>query len=213
MPSQDLPQDAAVDWRPPDAAGDALFGAGATTGERALAIGVGLTASVALVVVALSSGAGWTLLQLTLAAFITMDVAGGVVANGLNSAKRDHFGPASATARTPGGRLVRRPVLFTALHVHAIVVGFAFAPHLWWWGPLWYLVTLTGAVTVRSCALHLERPVALGFCAASVIVASVTPSPYLWGWLPVLLMLKLVLAHAVQEEPYRPALGRPGQES
>lgn len=195
----------AVDWRAPDAKADAIFGAGATRAEKALANGVGLVGAAVLVVAAWATDAAWNIWLVLVAAVLAFDVVGGVVANGLNAAKRDHFGPPSATAGTVGGRLVRHPIVFTALHVHPVIVGLLYPPHLWWWGIPWYLAILAATVLVRVAPLYLQRPVALGCCALVALGSSLTPAPDLWAWLPVMLALKLVLAHAVQEEPYRPA--------
>lgn len=193
-----------VDWSPPDANGDAVFGTGATAAEKGLSNVVGLAGAGIIVMVAWLDGVDWNVLHYLVAAIIAFDLVGGVVANGLNAAKRDHFGPPSAAQKTVLGRLVRHPILFTALHIHPMLVGLLFPPYLWWWGPLWYLAILAGTVIVRAVPLYLERPAALGFCALTAMVAAYSPAPELWGWLPVMLALKLVLAHAVQEEPYRP---------
>lgn len=194
----------AVDWRAPEGRGSSLFGAGATGGEVLLASGTGVIGAFVVVAVALAPSSGWNLLQYAVAAVIAFDLIGGVVANGLNSAKRDHFGPPSATARTVGGRLVRMPVVFTALHVHPIVVGVLYGPYLWWWGPAWCLFLVASVAVVRCSPLHLQRPVALASCALAALGSAFLPSPAFWSWMPVMLALKLVLAHAVQEEPYRP---------
>lgn len=190
---------------PPGGRGDPLFGAGATRVEKVLASGAGLLGALLVAGAAAAQGSGWSAAQYAVAVVVAFDVVGGVVANGLGSAKRDHFGPASATARTAAGRVARRPVVFTALHVHPIVVALLYDPVVWWWGVAWYLVTLVGTALVRLSPLYLQRPVALAWCALAAVGASFLPSPAHWGWLPVVLVLKLVLAHAVQEEPYRPA--------
>ena len=195
---------ARVDWRPPAGKGDGIFGAGATTAEMTLANAVALLGAVIVVAAGLVTRVDWNAILYVVAAVIAFDVVGGVVANGLNSAKRDHHGPPSATADTAFGRLVKLPVVFTALHIHPIIVGTFYPPHLWWWGPIWYLIILSATVTVRAVPLYLERPTALGWCAIVTMAAVYTPAPQMWGWLPVMLALKLVLAHAVQEEPYRP---------
>lgn len=195
---------ATVDWRAPAGKGDPIFGAGATRTEKSLANAVGLVGAAVIVGVGLFAGVDWNIAHYLVAAIIAFDVVGGVVANGLNSAKRDHHGPPSATANTGFGRLVRMPVVFTALHIHPVIVGTFYPPHLWWWGPIWYLVILGGTVAVRAVPLYLQRPVGLGVCALVAMAAAYLPAPDLWGWLPVMLALKLVLAHAVQEEPYRP---------
>lgn len=194
-----------VDWRAPDGKGDAIFGAGATSAEKSLANAAALIGAFVIVAAGLATGVDWNVALYVVAAVIAFDVVGGVVANGLNSAKRDHHGPPSATANTGFGRLVRLPVVFTALHIHPIIVGAFYPPYLWWWGPSWYLVILGGTVAVRAVPLYLQRPTALGYCASVAMAAVYVPAPELWGWLPVMLALKLVLAHAVQEEPYRPA--------
>lgn len=200
----DAAKSAVVDWSPPAGKGDALLGAGATPAEKILTWTVGGIGAIVVVVAAWVAQMDWNPLLYILAAAIALDVIGGVVANGLNAAKRDHFGPPSATAGTWGGRLVRRPVLFASLHVHPVIVGVLYPPHLWWWGIVWYAAILLSVVAVRASPLYLERPVALACCALAVLAATLSPAPQLWAWLPVMLMLKLALAHSVQEEPYRP---------
>ncbi|WP_127818622.1 hypothetical protein [Microbacterium sp. CPCC 204701] len=202
-----------MDWRPPAGKGDPIFGAGATTAEKTIANVVGLFGAAIVVAAGLLSGADWNLILYVVAAVIAFDVVGGIPANGLNSAKRDHHGPPSATADTAFGRVVRLPVVFTALHIHPIIVGTFYTPHLWWWGPIWYLVIVSATATVRAVPLHLERPTALGFCAIVTMAAVYLPAPDLWAWLPIMLALKLVLAHAVQEEPYRPVADPAGDSA
>lgn len=182
----------------------ALFGAGATVMEKTVASGVGAVGAVLVVLVAWRQGAAWNTLQYGVAALVCFDVIGGVVANGLNSAKRDHFRHVPSTGRTTAAKLVRRPVAFTSAHMHPIVVGLLYEPRIWWWGLTWYLLILGSVVLVRSVPLYLQRPVALGACACVAVVASFLPAPDFWGWFPTILALKLVLAHAVQEEAYRP---------
>lgn len=195
----------AARWEPTEGRANPLFGAGATRVEQALASGAGLLGALLVTGTAAAQASGWSGVQYAVAAVVAFDVVGGVIANGLGSAKRDHFGPPAATARTTAGRVARTPVLFTALHVHPVVVALVYDPAAWWWGVAWYLVTLVGTTLVRVSALYLQRPVALAWCALAALGASFLPSPAHWGWLPVALALKLVLAHAVQEEAYRPA--------
>ncbi len=193
-----------VNWAVPPGKPDAVFGTGATPGEKGLANVAGSIGAIGIAALAVSTGAPWNWLQIALAVIIAFDVFGGVVANGLNSAKRDHFGPNGDRPEPVGMKLVRRPILFTALHLHPILVALMFSPTLWWWGVIWYLFTLSGTIAVRCAALYLQRPIALGFCAIAGMAAFFTAAPDLWAWLPVLLTMKLVLAHAVREEPYRP---------
>ncbi|MBK0420274.1 hypothetical protein JD276_14665 [Leucobacter sp. CSA1] len=204
--SREQPREAtsAVNWAVSPGKPDPIFGTGATRAEKSLANITGLVGAAGITALALGTNASWNWAQYVLAAILSFDVVGGVIANGLNSAKRDHFGSHGETPESFGMKLVRRPILFSALHLHPILIALAFAPTLWWWGAFWYLFTLAGTIAVRRSALYLQRPVALAFCALAGITAFFTPAPDLWEWLPVLLTMKLVLAHSVQEEPYRP---------
>ncbi|WP_210479574.1 hypothetical protein [Naasia sp. SYSU D00948] len=194
-----------VDWRRPAGRPDALFGSGARPVEKALALaGAAGAVVVVLGVVAATDSDIWAVWQYVLAAVLVADLAGGVVANGLNSAKRDHFSPEPDVAEPASARLVRRHVLFTALHLQPVLIALLFPGPGLWWGVLWYLVTLAAVVAVRRSPLYLQRPVALLACTLVAVTGPLVPAPYGFWWLPVILVLKLALAHAVQEEPYRP---------
>ncbi|MFE0593193.1 hypothetical protein [Micromonospora echinospora] len=195
-----------VDWTLPVGRPDPVHGTGARREERLLATGAGLVA-VALVLAVGPTGQTWAAWQYALAALVTFDLAGGVVANGLNSAKRDHHAADSPLEASRLGRLVRRPVRFAVVHVQPVAVGLLFPGASWWWGPLWYVAVLASVVVVRRAALHLQRPVALGCCVVATVVAGGLPAPDGFAWLPVVMFLKLTLAHAVREEPYRPVTG------
>jgi hypothetical protein len=194
-----------VDWSRPAGRPDVVFGTGARPAERSLASSVALAATaVMLSAAALDRSTGWAAWQYVMAALVVFDLAGGVVANGLNSAKRDHFAVDSQLEGSWSGRLVRRPWLFAALHLHPVAVGASFAGGAWWWGLCWYATTLATVVLVSRVPLYLARPVALAACVLTVLVSPLTPAPDGFAWLPTVMVLKLTLAHAVPEEPYRP---------
>ncbi len=183
---------------------DPVYGAGATPTEKNLARAAGAAGAVLTVgYVAVTAPEAWMVWQYVLAAVLAFDLIGGVVANGLNSAKRDHFA-ADAAAASWLGRLVRRPILFAIVHVQPIVIGLLFPGAAWWWGPAWYVTVLLTVVVVRRSPLYLQRPVALLFCTIIAVLAPVVPAPFGLWWVPVIMVLKLPLAHAVHEEPYRP---------
>ncbi|MFE7630780.1 hypothetical protein [Kocuria sp. NPDC057446] len=194
-----------VDWNLPPGPPNPLYGAGARTEEKAL---VQLTAITATAVVighaVLTAESSWMLWQYVLAAVLVFDLAGGVVANGLNTAKRDHHTPSGHVGAHGPTRLLRRPVLFTALHLHPVLVGLVFPGGTWWWGLCVYAVVLAAVIAVRCCPLYLQRPMALAACSLTAVVAPLAGAPDGFWWLPPVIVLKLALAHAVQEEPYRP---------
>lgn len=133
-----------------------------------------------------------------------MDVAGGVPANSLATAKRFYH------SRVPSHlpvtqRLLRSHVGFSAVHLHPFAVVVLPDASLRW-AAAWYVVALFGTVAVVRAPLYLRRPVAAAWTTAAVIGAPLVAAPTGLAWLGPILVLKLVAAHAVREEPYRPEL-------
>lgn len=75
---------------------------------------------------------------------------------------------------------------------------------LLWWGVLWYLVALGGVSAVRVSPLYLARPMAMLIFTGAMLLQSVVSAPAGWAWFVPVFLAKLILAHAVREEPYRP---------
>jgi hypothetical protein len=144
----------------------------------------------------------WSWWRMLVAALLVVDLAGGVVANGLDSAKRFYHGPPPAHLRATG-RFLHHPVGFAAVHVQPVAIGLLFAGGVWWWGTLWWAVALAGTVLVNRLPAHLARPAALLVVTVVVLAAPAVPGPDGFWWLPAVLTLKLVLAHAVPERPHR----------
>ena len=188
---------------------DWLYGTGTTTVERRL---VQATSAVVVLILAaahlggnfdLDGQAPWAWWQIGLAFVFVVDVVGGAVANALGGAKQLYHGPIPQPA-TRVRRLVHDHRTFTALHVHPIVVGLAFPGGPWWWGLLWYAWALVGVLVVVRAPLYLQRPLAVAIVAAGAVASTVVSAPLGFAWFPILLLIKLVLSHAVHEEPYRP---------
>jgi len=179
---------------------DPIYGTGATLTEKNLARATGLAGAVVVCgLVALTDAGAWAPWQYAVAAVLAFDLVGGVVANALAPAKREH----ARTDRPGDGmlvRLVRRPIAFSALHVQPILVGLLFPGTAWWWGVAWYAIVLLAVVAVRRVPTVLARPTALGFVAGVALVAPVLESPAGFAWLPVVMALKLVVAHAVPSD-------------
>ncbi|MFJ9620125.1 hypothetical protein [Streptomyces noursei] len=175
---------------------DWLFGAGATPAEKLLAHGTAALGTLALAVA--NCHTGWAWWQWLLAVSLVWDLVGGVVANGLDTAKSFYHSP--LPAHTPKRiRFVHHPVGFTGLHIQPILVGFLFPGGSWWWGMIWYGWALAGAVAVEAAPERLQRPIALATVVAGAMVSPLLSGPAGLNWLPVVLLLKLVLAHGVPE--------------
>ncbi|GAA1527640.1 hypothetical protein GCM10009678_06670 [Actinomadura kijaniata] len=178
-----------------------FFGTGTTAAEYALPCAAAVAGIAGLL--ASARGLDWEWWRHLVAIALVVDLAGGVVANGLDAAKRFYHGPLPLPP-TRLNRFLHDPVGFTAVHLQPIVAGLVFGGP-WWWGPLWYAWALAGVVLVVRAPSYLARPVALLVVLAGVMASTSLPDPAGFGWLPAVLLLKLVLAHAVPEQPYERA--------
>ena len=199
-----------IDWRaPPGASDDWLYGAGATRTERSL---VNAAAALGVALVAwtwFGGGVAWAWWQAALAAVLAVDLFGGAVANALGAAKRQYHGAPRAAPERPVARLLRSPVAFAALHLHPFLVVWAYGadPASWWWAVELYAAAVGGSVAIGLVPLFLARPTAMLLFVAAVPALGFAVAAPGWGWLPAVFLAKLLLAHAVREEPYRPAAG------
>jgi hypothetical protein len=200
-------QGVAVDWTLPPGRPDWLLGPGAEPAERLL-VGVATAAAVAaLVAVAAVHDVAWSWWQWALVLALTVDVAGGVPANALGSAKRFYHSPVPAGS-SPVERVLRSHVGFACLHVHPFLVAALLPDAGWGWAAAWYLLSLGGTAAVVAVPLYLRRPLAAAVVTVALVAAPLVDAPAGLVWLGPVLVLKLVAAHAVREEPYRPAAGR-----
>ncbi|MEI8082540.1 MAG: hypothetical protein WCI74_11920 [Actinomycetes bacterium] len=203
------PPPAIVDWSVP--AGrkpDWLFGAGATPAEKLL-VWAGSLAGAGFVgwMWRTSNPGDWSAWQYLIAALIAFDLVGGAVSNAANSTKRQYFGPLSEPA-TATSRLARSPVGFAALHVYPFLIVALFPGGTWLWATTVYIAMLVAVFLLDQVVpLYLQRPTAMLLFVLVALLSTVFAAPAGWGWFPIVYFAKLVLAHAVREEPYRPALG------
>jgi hypothetical protein len=183
---------------------DLSAGTGATAAEQLLPLAGAILLPLWLVLDVVLAGTPWTFWQWVIAMGLAPDLGGGVVANGLNSCKRFYHTPAHE-GEGAFVRAAKNHCLFTAFHVHPIIVYALWAPDHVWVGLGWYVLLLLSVGAVRAVPLYLARPVAFLLAGAAIVAQPAADSsiPHL-EWLVPLLFLKIVLGHAVQEEPYRP---------
>ncbi len=194
---------AVVDWHVPSGTPDWLLGTGATVRERALVWASTAVATAAAAGVALAQDVGWAWWQWLLVLALTIDVAGGVPANALGTAKR--FYHSAPPPRLPLLlRLAHDHIGFSALHVHPFVVAALLADATVQWAAFWYVVGLAGTVLVVTAPLYLRRALAAAVVTTALVVAPAVAAPAGLAWFGSVLVVKLVAAHAVREEPYRP---------
>ena len=176
---------------------DRLIGPGATVAESMLTACWAMLCASAVVGYALLADLGWSPLQLAVAALIALDVGGGVSDNASNSAKRWFHRP---------GQGPKQHLLFVLAHVHPFVLALLFSGFGWGAAAALYTYLLAASVVVSVLVpLYLKRPVAFVFyCVAVLIGLYVLSLPPGLEWFVPLFFLKLLLAHLLPEEAYRP---------
>lgn len=186
-------------------------GTGATAGEKLLAYGTGFFAFFFYSALYLFGDLNWMLWQYLLAIFLAYDVMGGVVANSLNSCKRFYHTPVKAGENWLV-RFLKNPHLFSAIHIHTLLVGLLFAQFDWFYALFWYLLLLIATETILLLPLYLHRAVAMLFILAALLINIylIVPVPG-FEWLAPALFIKIVYGHVVREEPYRPQAELPSE--
>ncbi|MDJ0859601.1 MAG: hypothetical protein QNI90_15200 [Dinoroseobacter sp.] len=184
---------------------DALVGSGASSAERLMGYGGAALLTVLLTCFAyLNDAPVTTWWQWAVLVFFAYDIGGGAVANMLNSCKRFYHSP----PKPAEGRIVRAAKdvrVFTAIHIHPIVaaalLGGSVANAV-----IWYVLLQLAVWTVLLAPLYLRRPLATLLTISALIVESnlLPLGPGLEWFLPCL-FIKMVMGHAVQEEPYAPS--------
>lgn len=182
---------------------DGFFGTGATVAEQTIVWVFGLLGTAILGWVVWTHSIPWAWWQFAVAALLALDVLGGVVANALNSCKRFYHSPVKPEETGFTG-LAKNHFVFTAFHVHTVIVGVLFGKLDFGYGFFWYFALLASTVVVLRLPLYLRRPAALGIIMLAVLVNLYIFHPVIgFEWLVPALFLKIVYGHVVQEEPYR----------
>ncbi|NWF68094.1 MAG: hypothetical protein HXY40_03325 [Chloroflexi bacterium] len=192
-----------INWQyPPPRPGwrgqlDTFFGPGTTRAEIWLEVGSGLAAAVALVIYAAANALDWSLVQYVVAALLAEDLVGGVATNAASSGKRWYH---------RAGQGFRQHMLFIVIHaVQPALVVLFFRPGDWGFFALVYGYLLLAAALILRSPLYLQRPLALlALCGGFLITFyGLSPTPGLEWFIPVY-YVKLLVSHALREEPYRP---------
>lgn len=182
---------------------DPLCGTGATPAERLLAHASAAVFTLLLLLLDRLRPAplapAWRAAALALLAY---DVAGGAVANQLNSCKR-FYHSAPAPAEPAPARLAKNPRLFTALHVQPVLAALVLPADL----PAacaWYVLLQLAVAVVLALPLYLRRPAATALVVLAVIANDIRPLGDGLRWFVPVLFVKMLIGHAVREEPYAP---------
>ncbi len=195
-----------VDWRYTGRT-DLFCGTGATPAERWIAHGMAGVATAVILAIDQAGerpiAQGW---GIALLAFFAYDIAGGAVANMLNSCKRFYHGGLQS-GEGAGARLAKSSTLFAALHIHPLLAALIFNGSTLN-ALVWYLLLQASVAATLAAPLYLRRPVAAAFTLLALLGSqSLLPLGAGLEWFIPCLFMKIVLGHAVREEPYRPEVG------
>lgn len=153
----------------------------------------------------------WRWWQYALAIILGADLGGGMVCNALNSCKQFYFTPLKAD-ETGFVRVVKNHLLFSALHIHPIIIWIIFGGSAWLYGLFWYSLYLICVFITLNIPLYLKRPISILLLLFALLINYYFIPPIKgFEWLIPVLFVKIVLGHLVREEPYRPS--RPNVES
>ena len=145
----------------------------------------------------------WSWWQYAIALLLALDVLGGVVANSLNSCKRFYHSPIQPE-EIGFTALAKNHFIFTALHIHPLIIGLIFGNINLTYGAMWYFILVTFSGNILRLPLYLHRPAAMGIIMLAILVNYyVLPPVAGFEWFIPALFLKIVYGHIVREEPYR----------
>lgn len=185
---------------------DPLCGTGATRAERLLAYGMA-TLFTAIILAAdfyrdAPIAEGW---RIALLAFFAFDIAGGAVANMLNSCKRFYHSQLQP-GEGFGARIAKNTTVFTAIHIHPVIAAYFFGGSVFN-AVIWYVLLQAAVAVTLATPLYLRRAGATAITLLAMLGDQLLlPLGAGLEWFVPCLFIKLALGHAVQEEPYRPSL-------
>lgn len=194
-----------ISWEPPEPrdrlAGmwDRFMGPGTTNGESWLQLLGSLILISFIGAVWLSKGEalGWSALQLGFCIVLLVDMAGGIVTNATSSTKRWYHRSSATTIDH---------MSFIALHAaHPFILMLLFDVYDITFFVLTFGFLLIASYTLFTIPLYLQRPTAFLFYAFALLMSLyVFEHPVGLEWFLPFYYLKLILAHAVKEAPFRP---------
>lgn len=186
---------------------DFLLGTSATGTEKILGWAAGLVGTGLYGYLYLTHALDWAWWQYALAGLLAFDVAGGVVANALNSCKQFYHTPPKPDEPRYTA-FFKNHLYFTLLHIHTLVIAILFGPTNYFFGIFWYLFLITGTIVILNTPLYIRRPVAFfAILVALLLNIYVIPPVQGFEWFVPALMIKTLYGHLVREEPYRPVAG------
>lgn len=124
------------------------------------------------------------------------------MANMLNSCKRYYHSPLQ-TGEGTGAWLAKNVRVFTAIHVQPILAAYLFGGNVRD-SVAWYVVLQISVSVIMATPLYLRRALATNFTLVALLLNEQFPVADGLAWFIPCLFIKMLIGHAVREEPYRP---------
>lgn len=142
----------------------------------------------------------WSHFQWVVALIIAVDVRSGVVTNAIHSYM--HF---FHTLLREKNNVIRKRtknrILFTALHIHAIIVGLLYS-HSIIWGVFWYSLLNFSAWLVARLPVNVTRAISIVIIIVAIMInVFIINPPMLFEWLVPMLFIKIVYNHTPRKHP------------
>ncbi|WP_026212397.1 hypothetical protein [Longispora albida] len=182
--------DLVADWEVPRPSGalDRVMGPGKTRAETVTELSGGLVAAALIAWHVWGDFTGW---QLAVVAILALDLAGGVMTNATNSAKRWYHRSPKAKPR----------LMFVTVHI-AHLAAVVFLGGTWLWFATNAALLLASALLIEGVPVAIRRPTAMAaYMAFFLLNLGWLPAPL--AWFPALFYLKLLVCHLVPEAPLR----------
>jgi len=137
----------------------------------------------------------WSLIQIIIALEIGFDLGGGMIINMMKSTKAFYHTPNSKEDSWIV-RVLRRPFLFTALHIYPILVYGFFEPTKFINGFMWYGTLLAFAYIILKSPKQVQYPLSIFCVLISIMLNAYVIIPVFgFEWLIPVLFIKLLVGH------------------
>lgn len=176
---------------------DKVIGPGATKAEINLQLYIPLLAAVAVITIGLFNNYDWTWGQYAIAAFMALDMVGGIATNLTSAAKRWNFRE---------GNNFKEHMIFVGIHIlQLLIVSYFFLDFDLAWVIQNYAFLLLACVIILKTPLYLQRAISgITFAIALILSMYIFAEPTHLEWFLPLFYYKLLVSHVVREEPYSP---------
>ena len=176
---------------------DKFFGPGTTKAEGWIQAVFSVGAGLAMLTYAFANRLDWSPIQYILATWMAFDSVGGIITNATSSAKRWYHRE---------GQGFREHFSFIAPHaIYIFLVAWLFRSMDWLYFAVMTVYLLGAALIVLKTSLYLQRPIAFGALVLALLLNAYAFSPVRGlEWFFPFLCFKLLVSHALREEPYRP---------